>query len=184
METENILYGIRRQVYRFNFSQQLPDIFWSKSNATNIKLGIAWVCSELLGSLGYIKYIGICGASLACSKSDHWNQWSIPQIDLKNCFHHLKKSSIFSKSKDQFFEKIVLIIWNLTLRLAQTEKGKVVWGEREEEKDRQTNRVTGLKTHCLRPRQQKFLTETEIIKLYFTKASYCWNVFETIRDFD
>jgi hypothetical protein len=48
----SVIVGIRRQVYKFDFSQQLSDIFWSKSNATNIKLGIAWVSSV---SLGFIR---------------------------------------------------------------------------------------------------------------------------------
>jgi hypothetical protein len=35
------------------------------------QLGVAWV------HLGYIKHIGICGASLACSKVDCWRLWLI-----------------------------------------------------------------------------------------------------------
>ena len=56
------IVGIRRQVYRFDFSQQLLDIFWSESNDTNIKLGVAWVSSALFGFIRVHEYIGICGA--------------------------------------------------------------------------------------------------------------------------
>jgi hypothetical protein len=53
---------IKRQVYGIDFSQQLPDIFWMLECYNNKawrrlgQLGVAWV------HLGYIKYIGICGA--------------------------------------------------------------------------------------------------------------------------
>ncbi len=51
------IVGIRRQVYRFNFSQQLPDIFHPIFYDTFYK---AWLHFESAW-LGLI-YIGICGS--------------------------------------------------------------------------------------------------------------------------
>jgi hypothetical protein len=51
------IVGIRRQVYRFDFSQQLPDIFYPIFYDTFYK---AWLHFESAW-LGLI-YIGICGS--------------------------------------------------------------------------------------------------------------------------
>jgi hypothetical protein len=88
------IVGIRRRVYRFNFSQQLLDIFRSKSNDTNIKLGVAWVSLALLGSawrclgqlgvawvhLGTLNILASVEHSYLAPRLIIWRLWLIPQF--------------------------------------------------------------------------------------------------------